>query len=105
VVTDRIHERPEPFGIPHTARASEQLQTSGKCFLFHVLYRLPGSKPGAQLQVNQLTEICNEVVFRDLIARTESLDISAVKRLEVHVIPSVTEMKWCKCTPAMASFL
>jgi hypothetical protein len=92
VVANGIYERPKPFGIPDTAGASEQLQTAGKCFLLHVFYRLPGSKSGAQLQINQFTEICNEVVFRGPVARTESLDISAVKRLKVHVVPSITEM-------------
>ncbi|HEY1744013.1 MAG TPA: hypothetical protein VGG18_12670 [Granulicella sp.] len=32
------------------------------------------------------------MVFRGPLARTESLDISAVKRLEVHVTPSITGM-------------
>jgi hypothetical protein len=89
VVANGIDEWPEPFGIPDTAGASEQLQAAGKCFLLHVLDRLPGSKSGAQLQVNQFAEICNVVVFRGPVARTEPLDISAVKRLEVHVFPSV----------------
>jgi hypothetical protein len=105
VVADGIYEWPEPFGISDTAGASKQLQAAGKCLLLHVLYRLPGSQSGAQFQVNQLAEIRDEVVFRGPVARTEPLGISAVKRLEVHVFPSVTEVKWCKCTPAIASFL
>jgi hypothetical protein len=43
---------------------------------------------GAQLELDQLAEILDEVGFRLLIAGTEPFDISHVKRLEVHVVLS-----------------
>jgi hypothetical protein len=101
VVADGIDQGAETLGIPYAPGTSYQLQTAGEGFLLDVLYGLAGSEPGAQLQGDQLAEVCDEVAFRVPVTRTEPFDISVIKRLEVQVDPSLAGVQWCKCIPAI----
>ena len=101
MVANGVDQGAEALGIPHAPGASYQLQTAGEGFLLDVLYGLAGSEPGAQLQRNQLAEVCDEVAFRVPVTRTEPFDISVIKRLEVHVDPSLAGLQWCKRLPAI----
>lgn len=99
VVADGIHQWPEALRVANASRASQKLEAAGECLLLYIVHGLAGRQAGAHLQLNQFAEISNKMVFRLPVARSESLDISAVERLEVHVGFVYPLVSGCKCTP------
>jgi hypothetical protein len=89
IVADGIDQWSEALCVSDAAGASQKLEAACEGLLLDVFQGLPGGEAGAQLQLNEFPEIRNEMVFRVPVARTESLDVRAVERLEVHAVLSI----------------
>jgi hypothetical protein len=88
VITDGIHKRAEPIGLTKSFAAAQNRKDPRKDFLANVFYRLPRIESGTKLELDQLAEVGDEMLFGPEVARTEPFQVAAVKSIELHACAS-----------------
>jgi predicted DNA-binding protein (UPF0251 family) len=86
VVAHGVHESTEAVGLADLS-VTQGDEYAGECFLAYVLNRLRGIQARAELELNQLAEVGDEVFLRSEVSRLQALNIGFVKGLELQGPP------------------
>jgi len=87
MIANGIHKWPQPVGLADSAVGSQRPYHPSKSFLLQIVHRLGGQKPRSQLDLNQLGEIGNKMLFRGSISFPEPANVGFVKRKEFQHFP------------------
>ena len=85
VIAYRIDESSEAFRLAEAAVFAKDGENAGKGLLADVFNGLRGLEAGAELELEKLSEIGDKVLLGLTVARTETLDISSIERLEFQI--------------------
>ncbi len=91
VVADGIDESAEAFGLAQSAFLAEGGEDAGKGLLAHVFDGLPGLKPRAKLEVEQLSEVPDEVLLSAKVSSAQTFDVSRIECMKLQRRPRKSE--------------
>jgi hypothetical protein len=86
MVTDRIDERTERGGVANALFPAKQDEDTGERLLAYVLDGVLGIQARAQLQVDQFTEVTDEVLLSVGIPFAEIFEVNIIEFLELQAI-------------------
>jgi hypothetical protein len=87
VIANGIDEGTETFRLAQGAGFSKAGKDAGKCLLAHVLNRLGGLQPRAELQMKQFGEVTNEMLLCAVVPSAESFDVCGIERMKLQGFP------------------
>lgn len=84
IVADGVDEGADAFGVVKPAVAAEVSKDAKKGFLDDVVAEFGGAYAGAELDVEQFTEVAREMPLHSWIAGDEQVDVIPVEGVEDH---------------------
>lgn len=87
IVADGIDEGSETLGLAQCAGLTQPGKNTGKSLLTHILDSLGRLQPRAEFQMEQLSEIADEVLLGPRVPGTEVFDVSRIECMKLQGCP------------------